>query len=121
MLSFIRIEKVEDQFAFCELEMRWVSESKSIGLAPARYEHVYVLLDKFHKFGKIEEGEVFIFKVEESENEDEEDKFIPLEDEALMDAVFEEYLRVAEAEGCGCGCDDCEHHDHCHDDDCDCE
>lgn len=59
MLSFIRIEKVEDQFAFCELEMRWVSESESIGLAPARYEHVYVLLDKFRKFGNIEEGEVF--------------------------------------------------------------
>ncbi len=59
MLSFIRIEKIENQFAFCELEMRWVSESKSIGLAPARYEHVYVLLDKFRKFGKIKEGEVF--------------------------------------------------------------
>ena len=59
MLSFIRIEKLEDQFAFCELEMRWVSESKSIGRAPARYEHVYALRDEFRKFGKIKAGEVF--------------------------------------------------------------
>ena len=79
----------------------------------------YALLEPVEEMEGVEEGEVFIFKVEESENEDEEDKFIPLEDEALMDAVFEEYLRVAE--GCGCDCDECGHHDHCHDDDCDCE
>lgn len=81
----------------------------------------YALLEPVEEMEGVEEGEVFIFKVEESENEDEEDKFIPLEDEALMDAVFEEYLRVAEEEGCGCDCDECGHHDHCHDDDCDCE
>ena len=79
----------------------------------------YALLEPVEEMEGVEEGEVFIFKIEESDKENEEDKFIPVEDEALLDAVFEEYLRVAE--DCGCDCDECGHHDHCHDDGCDCE
>lgn len=62
-----------------------------------------------------ESGDVFIFKVEQSE--DGEEKLIAVEDETLGDTVFEEFMRAYASyeyeEGCGCG--------HCNHDDCDCD
>ena len=54
-----------------------------------------------------------IFRLEEDENG--EDLFVPIEDENLLNEVYEEYVRMAEEEDeCGCGCG-------CHEDGCDCE
>ena len=72
-----------------------------------------------------DEAEVTILEVVEK---DEEDELLPVEDEKLLDEVFEEFCRVMEEdddadeaasldtdyeEGCGCGC---KHHDHKHED-----
>lgn len=89
-------------------------------VAVVEYEDdYYALLEPVEEMEGIEEGEVLIFKLEEQE--DGTDMFIPVDDEELLNAVFEEYLRTAE-DGCGCGCEDCEdeceHEHHCH---CDCE
>lgn len=89
-------------------------------VAVVEYEDdYYALLEPVEEMEGIEEGEVLIFKLEEQD--DGTDMFIPVDDEELLNAVFEEYLRTAE-DGCGCGCEDCddecEHEHHCH---CDCE
>ena len=72
-----------------------------------------------------DEAEVTILEVVEK---DEEDELLPVEDEKLLDEVFEESCGVMEEdddadeaasldtdyeEGCGCGC---KHHDHKHED-----
>ncbi len=89
-------------------------------VAVVEYEDdYYALLEPVEEMEGIEEGEVLIFKLEEQD--DGTDMFIPVDDEELLNAVFEEYLRTAE-DGCGCGCEDCEdeceHEHHCH---CDCD
>ena len=71
----------------------------------------------------IEEDEIVIFKIAE---ENGEDIFEPIEDEKLLDEVYDEYVKLHseyfdEKEGidvrCECGCEhhghgDCEHHGH---------
>ncbi len=71
----------------------------------------------------IEDDEIVIFKIAE---ENGEDIFEPIEDEKLLDEVYDEYVKLHseyfdEKEGidvrCECGCehhgqDDCEHHGH---------
>ncbi len=91
-------------------------------VAVVEYEdEYYALLEPVEEMEGIEEGEVLIFKLEEQE--DGTDMFIPVDNEELLNAVFEEYLRTAE-DGCGCGCEECEgdcehdHHHHCDCDDC---
>lgn len=66
----------------------------------------YALLDPVEEMEGVEDGEVFIFEVQPME--DGEDNFLPVEDEALLDAVFAEYVKKAEADGCCCGCEDCD-------------
>ena len=92
-------------------------------VAVVEYENdFYALLEPVEEMEGIEEGEVLIFKLEEQD--DGTDMFLPVDDEELLDKVFEEYLRTAE--DCGCGCDECddgcdcghEHHHHCDCDEC---
>lgn len=80
----------------------------------------YALMQPVEPMDDLGEDEALIFKV--VQKNDEEDEFIPVTDENVLDAVFNEYLK-AEAEfadgcDCDCDCDDCdEGSDHC---DCGC-
>lgn len=65
----------------------------------------------------MEEDEMIIFKLQEDEEGN--DMFVPVDDEELMNAVYDEYVKEA---GCECDCEDCDgecDHDHdCHCDEC---
>ena len=75
----------------------------------------YALLQPVEPMEGLGEDEAIIFKV--VQKDEETDEFEPVTDEAVLDAVFNEYLK-AEAEFCDCcDCDDCNHDD----DDCCCE
>lgn len=79
----------------------------------------YALLQPVEPMEGLGEDEAIIFKV--VQKDEETDEFEPVTDEAVLDAVFNEYLK-AEAEfedGCDCGCCDdgcedgcCGHHHH---------
>ena len=83
-------------------------------VAPVDYNNPpYVFFQPAEEIPDIDEDEVVIFRLEEDENG--EDLFVPIEDEKLLNEVYEEYVRMAEEEDeCGCGCG-------CHEDGCDCE
>ena len=80
----------------------------------------YALLEPVEEMEGLEDGDVLIFKLEEQE--DGTDLFMPVEDETLLNEVFDEYLKAVADHECDCGCEDCdgkcdcegEHHD------CDC-
>ena len=109
-------------------------------IACVDYEgHFYALLRPAETMEGLDEDEVVIFKLVEGKGKNEDDKFVPVESEDLMNAVFGEYLKAAADEygcSCGCGCpsdcdcgcqegkecvceDDCVCDDDC-DDTCDC-
>ena len=81
-------------------------------------EEYYALLQPVKPMDGLAEDEALIFKLVE-QPDGESDLFVPVEDEAVLEAVFEEYLRaVADCEcGCDCGDGECEHH-HCDCEDC---
>lgn len=90
---------------------------KFVEVACVEYENeFYVLLSPAEEVEGIGEDEVIICKLEDQD--DETQLIVPLEDEELMQKVFDEYLRTAEECGCDCGCEDdcdCEHdHEHGH-------
>lgn len=86
-------------------------------VACVEYEdEYYVLLEPVEEMEGIEEGEVLIFKLEEQE--DGTDMFMPVDDEQLLNAVFDEYIKAAADHDCGCG--DCEGHCDCTDEHCSC-
>ena len=57
----------------------------------------YVFFQPAEEIPDIDEDEVVIFRLEEDENG--EDLFVPIEDENLLNEVYEEYVRMAEEEG----------------------
>lgn len=73
-------------------------------------DELYAILEPASELDDIEEGEVLIFKIEENEDENaEDDIFTVVEDEQLLQAVFDEYMKAVAAcnsEDCG-GCDGC--------------
>lgn len=76
-------------------------------VAVVEYEdELYALLQPAEEIEGIADDEVVIFKIEETEGE-EDNFFYPVEDEALQEAVFEEYLRVASDEECAGDCAGC--------------
>ena len=95
-----------------------------------RFQHVatidyenewYVFFTPAEEMEGIDSDETVIFKLTTDENG--ADIFLPVEDEAILDAVYDEYLRIMEDEDsdweecqCGDGCGD-----HCHHGDCDCK
>ena len=99
---------------------------KFVEVACVEYEEeFYVLLSPAEEVEGIGEDEVIICKLEDQD--DETQLIVPVEDEELMQKVFDEYLRTADECGCGCcdddcDCDDCncehDHDGHCH---CGCE
>ncbi len=69
-----------------------------------RFEHLmtveyegdaYVLLSPIDEIEDIGEDEVVILKIEEGE---EDDTYVGVEDEELLEKVFERYLEIAEAD-----------------------
>lgn len=58
----------------------------------------YMLLMPTNKVEGIEEDEAVIFRVEEDEQDPEYINYLPVEDEAILDAVFSEYLKAVEAD-----------------------
>ncbi len=74
----------------------------------------YALMQPVEPMEGLGEDEALIFKVREEDEEN--DVFEPVTDEAVLDAVFNEYLNaLAEAEDAECDDEDCEcchHHDH---------
>ncbi len=86
-------------------------------VACVEYEdEYYALLEPVEEMEGIEEGEVLIFKLEEQE--DGTDMFMPVDDEQLLNAVFDEYIKAAADHDCDCG--DCEGHCDCTDEHCSC-
>lgn len=70
-----------------------------------RFEHLmtleyegdaYVLLVPVDEVEDVGEDEVVILRIEEDEDGD--DAYVGVEDEALLEKIFEEYLRIAEAD-----------------------
>lgn len=75
-------------------------------------DEFYALVQPVKPMDGLGEDEAIIFKLEEQD--DDTDLFLPVDDEELLEAVFNEYLRsVSDEEGCCCG--------HCHDDGCECD
>jgi hypothetical protein len=76
-------------------------------------EKLYVLLTPVETNDEIEEGEVLIMEV--AEDESGEETLLPVTDEAILNAVFEEFQKELDAcddedcEECGCGCHEREH------------
>ena len=82
-------------------------------VAVVEYEGaLYALLQPAEKVEGIEEDEVVIFRIED--NEDDEDSFFyPVDDDAIADAVFEEYLRAASDGECDGDCTGCPSAEEC--------
>lgn len=79
----------------------------------------YALLEPVEEMEGLEDGDVLIFKLEEQE--DGTDLFVPVEDEALLNELFDEYMKAVADHECDCGCEDCDGDcdDDC-EDNCDC-
>lgn len=89
---------------------------KFIEVACVEYENnFYVLLSPAEEVEGIAEDEVIVCKLEDQD--DETQLIVPVQDEELMQKVFDEYLKTAEE--CDCDCEDCDCEE-C-DEDCDCE
>lgn len=96
------------------------NEVKFNHIATLDYKDDWYILLQPVELGDLEEDEMIIFRIESDENGD--DVYVPLEDEEEMNAVYEEYVKLAEEDECDCeecGCEDCDC-DHEHDDHCDC-
>ncbi len=61
----------------------------------------YALLEPVEEMEGLEDGDVLIFKLEEQE--DGTDLFMPVEDETLLNEVFDEYLKAVADHECDCG------------------
>ena len=71
---------------------------------------LYAILEPAQPLDDIEEGEVLIFKIEDNTDPDaEDDIFTVVEDETLLQAVFDEYLKAVAASNSECedDCDEC--------------
>lgn len=76
-------------------------------------EELYVLLSPVDEVEGIGEDEVIVCKLEPQD--DETQLIVPVDDEDLMNKVFDEYLKTAHE--CGCCDDDCDcecDDEHCH-------
>lgn len=55
----------------------------------------YALLSPIDDLEDVEEGEVVIMRIEEG---DEQDAYVGIEDEDLLETIFQKYLAIVEAE-----------------------
>ncbi len=117
--------ELEEEDEIVELEDEEGKVAKFRHVATIDYQNDwYVFFSPAEELDGLSEDEVIIFKLGEDEGAD---VFLPIEDDALLDAVYNEYVRIMEddEDGC-CGCDDCGHDHDCgeegcdHGHDCDC-
>lgn len=88
-------------------------------VACVEYEdNFYVLLSPVGKVEGIEDDECIVCKLEDQD--DDTQLIVPVEDEELMQKVFDKYLETADECDCGCDCDECDCDD-CDCDECDCD
>ncbi len=74
----------------------------------------FVVMKPVEKLQDIADDEVLIYEI--AETQDGNTEFLPIEDEALLEKVFEEFMREVEAYengDCECG-DECHCGDNCH-------
>lgn len=89
---------------------------KFVEVACVEYEGAYyILLSPAQEVEGIADDEVIICRLEDQD--DDTQLIVPLDNEELMQKVFDEYLRTAK-DGCDCEDCDCEDCDEC---DCDCD
>lgn len=106
-MEFEELEDFEDDIIILKTEDG--EEVEFYHLATIDYgEKVYDLLEPVELFDDLEEGDIFIFEVDESGDEPVYDG---VEDQELMDAVYAEYIKQLEElgyitldEDCDCGC-----------------
>lgn len=65
----------------------------------------YAAFQPAEEIDGVEEDELIIFEV--ADGEDDESELLPIEDQDLLDEVYEEFCRVLEEDD-ECGCEDCE-------------
>ena len=114
--------EVDEEVEFDEEEDGDVVELESEDGETIPFRHVatidyengwYVLFSPMQEMEGVGEDEVVIFRLDTDEKGG--DIFVPVEDEAILDAVYDEYVRIMEDEnseweqGCGCGHGDGEH------------
>ena len=66
----------------------------------------YAAFEPAEEIPGIEEGQIFIYEVKDIDKETSD--LVPVEDEKLLDEVFEEFCKALEEDDCDC--DDCHHH-----------
>ncbi len=76
----------------------------------------FIVMKPVEKLEDIADDEVLIYEIVDAENG--ESEFAPIEDEALLEKVFDEFMKeLEEYEDCDCEdcdhgeCDCCEHHE----------
>ena len=62
-------------------------------------EENYVILNPVEKLEGMEEGEALVFHVVESDDVDEEENLVLVEDDAMIDKVFDGYYELLKKEG----------------------
>lgn len=77
-------------------------------VACVEYEgEFYAILQPAEVIEGIADDEAVIFKLQEDPGDSDMDLFLPVDDEKVLEKVFEEFLKaVADESGCDCGCED---------------
>ena len=84
----------------------------------AYFEHEdsnFIVLQPVEPLEDIGEDEVLIYEVVENEDSEEGVDLLPIEDEDLLQAVYEDFLQICEENECDGDCDCCDDgcdHDH---------
>ena len=105
------IEEVENEFEdeVIELEDEDGKTIKFFHVATIDYkEDWFVFFAPAEDMDELADDEMVVFKI--GLDDKGKDIFIPIEDEKLLDEVYEEYLKLVEEGGgdCGCGDDVCD-------------
>lgn len=105
----------------CDCECNDIVELTDDNGKPLKFYHIgtiefkkayYAAFQPAEEIEGLGEDEIVIFEVTGTED-GEESELLPIEDQDLLDEVYEEFCKVLEEDDCGCDCEDC-------DDDCDC-
>ncbi|MEG1394415.1 MAG: DUF1292 domain-containing protein [Clostridia bacterium] len=122
MAEEILDEEMDDEDSVIVLESAEGEEIEFHHIATIDYKDEWYVFLQPVELGDLAEDEMIIFKLGADDKGN--DIFEPIEDEALIDAVYAEYEKEAECECDGeCDCDDdceCDEHCDCGDKHCDC-
>lgn len=103
---------LDEEDEIVELEDEEGKIAKFRHVATVDYENDwYVFFSPAEELDGLSEDEVIIFKL--GADEGGADVFLPIEDDALLDAVYNEYVRIMEEDDDCCGCEGCGHDHDC--------